>query len=369
MDVMDPFTLDLLSCPAPLPSALHPTEVTELDAFLRATGDLPPFPRADTADAVHPSVEPSAPPLMHQARKRAAPISDITTAGNGKNSAIKRPRLSDYDADIDFNLRAMEEDPEEQPSPDYLETVQRGTQMTPSTRQDLVIWMDDFARYYDLAPGTLHRAVSYVDRVLSLRTLPPAPSPSCKTDAGYELQLLGATAVFTAAKYEDQSTRHKLDTAEIARYGGFAGAHEVRDMERDMCAALRYRLGGPTAYTFVDHFTRHYNSDGEEDLEVQRLAHHLASTSLADYGFLRLLPSAVAASAVSLARLTLVDPKTTTARQVQEWNTGFEELTGYRPVDLVAGMYSMCGMMSPDPRFAVLPAFLQDLWLAENRIE
>ncbi|KAM0888362.1 hypothetical protein ACQ4PT_028408 [Festuca glaucescens] len=45
------------------------------------------------------------------------------------------------------------------------------------TRDCLVAWMDDLARHHRLAPDTLHRAVSYVDRVLSAR------SPSTTTTA------------------------------------------------------------------------------------------------------------------------------------------------------------------------------------------
>uniref|UniRef100_A0A8R7UT65 Cyclin-like domain-containing protein n=2 Tax=Triticum urartu TaxID=4572 RepID=A0A8R7UT65_TRIUA len=168
--------------------------------------------------------------------------------------------------------------------------------MSLSMRATLVFWMDDFTRHYDLAPGTLHRAVSYVDRVLSARTLSTA-----RTDMEYELCLLGATAVFTAAKYEERGTRFKVNAAKIADDCGFATSKEVTDMECKMffffffagmeckmLAALRYELSGPTAYTFVDHFTRY--SNGERELEVQRLAHQLAETSLVDYRCLQLMP-------------------------------------------------------------------------------
>jgi cyclin A len=159
--------------------------------------------------------------------------------------------------------------------------------------------MDNFTRCFDLAPGTLHRAVSYVGRVLSARTVPTAPS-------NYELGLLGATAVFTAAKYEEGSTISRLNAADIARHCGFASSKEVVDTERQMLAALRYELGGPTVYTFVGHFTG--DGEGEQDVEIQNFAHLLAEDSevvtsslVHKEGYLQLMPSAVAASAVFFA--------------------------------------------------------------------
>ncbi|KAM0888370.1 hypothetical protein ACQ4PT_028415 [Festuca glaucescens] len=174
--------------------------------------------------------------------------------------------------------------------------------MDEQTRASLVSWMDGLTRRFGLAPGTPRRAASYVDRVLSARTLSTTP-PS-----DYEQGLLGAAAVFAAAKYEDGSTVSKLNAADIARYCGFATSREVIRAERDMLAALRYELGGPTTcYTVAGHFTG--DNEGEpQDLEIQRVApDQLAEdsevgTSLVDDGYLQqLMPSVVAASAVLFA--------------------------------------------------------------------
>jgi cyclin A len=219
--------------------------------------------------------------------------------------------------------------------------------MTKSRRAELVSWMDDFTRYFDLAPGTLHRAVSYVDRVLSQRTLP-------ETDTEHALQLLGATAVYTAAKYEEQCSTHKLNATAVAGICGLDTTNkEVIAMELGIVEALAYDLSRPTAYTFVEHFTRH-GGRGEQDSEVQRLAHHLADRSLYDYSLLQLLPSVVAASAVFLAR-PILNPN---AIDVQQWNEDFEELTGYWPTDIILGIESLY-MLNHDSRFDVVPDFLE----------
>ncbi len=56
---------------------------------------------------------------------------------------------------------------------------------------------------------------------------------------GYELRLLGAAAVFTAARFEGW---RKLNAADIAWYCGFATSKEVIYMQRDMLATLQYEL-------------------------------------------------------------------------------------------------------------------------------
>ncbi|KAM3053291.1 hypothetical protein ACUV84_010975 [Puccinellia chinampoensis] len=352
MDIMDPFTAELLSAP-PLPAAFSGCaaahQTTEFDDdYLRAIGALPRRPCADFAPAyvdLPATLEPSSAMLpapcdlfatavqpavvVSVPRKRAAPpVSDVAAS---ENPAAKRPRpcpwVPDYDADIDFNLREMERNVKLQPSPDYLKTVQ-GDRMDEQARADLVVSMDDLARDFHLAPGTLHRAVSYVDRVLSARTL----STSHSSD-DYELRLLGAAAVFTAAKYEQRSTILELNAADIAGYCGFATSKEVIDMEREMLETLRYELSGPTAHTFVEHFTRH--SRGQKNMEIRRLAHHLADESLLEYGCLQFLPSAVAATALVIAMLTL------NPAGCQMQLEYFDDLTGYNAMDLIDGIQSL----------------------------
>jgi len=216
---------------------------------------------------------------------------------------------SEYDASIDATFRVMETDPAERPSPDYLSETQAGEMMM-IDRATLVKSMHHFSRYYGLAPGALHRAVSYVDRFLSAR----------KINGGErQLLLLGAAAVFAAAKYEDRKTTWRINADAVAAYAGCT-RREALDAERELVAALGYRLSGPTAYTFVDHFLRHTQDREEEGsaAAVKALAHHLASMALLDYRCVAFLPSAVAASAIVLARLVVLGYNSTTAGYATE---------------------------------------------------
>jgi len=226
---------------------------------------------------------------------------------------------SEYDASIDATFRVMETDPAERPSPDYLTDTQAGDMMM-MDRATLVKNMHHFSRYYGVAPGALHRAVSYVDRFLSAR----------KINGGErQLLLLGAAAVFAAAKYEDRKTTWRINADAVAAYAGCT-RREALDAERELVAALGYRLSGPTAYTFVEHFMRHTQGQEEEGSAaavVRALAHHLAGMALLDYRCVAFLPSVVAASAIVLARLVVLGYNSTTA-----------PVAGYATEDLIECM-------------------------------
>ncbi|XBH63040.1 hypothetical protein VPH35_117112 [Triticum aestivum] len=202
---------------------------------------------------------------------------------------------ADYDVEIDESLRRMEAvDAGERPCPDYL-----------TKRALLVRWMYFFTRRYNLADGTLHRAVAYVDRFLS-------------------------AAPYRRLRAPPPRRRRRLR----------CGQDEVVAMETKVVAALDYSMGGPTARTFVDHFTRRGGEDPRDDI-VKSLAHHLADLTLLDCRHLQFLPSTVAASAVFVARCTI--------NQMRgfRWNDGVKELlacTRYAAEDLracIAAMYDM----------------------------
>ncbi|AQK71863.1 Putative cyclin-A3-1 [Zea mays] len=208
----------------------------------------------------------------------AAPLSYDDDANGrrrrGRTNTKQQPPQYDYDADIDATLRTMEKETIERPSPDYLSDRQAG-EMLMMDRADLVEKMHRFCTSYDLAPGALHRAVSFVDR---------------------------AAAVFAVAKYEDRNTMQKINVDGVAMYAGCTRSEAV-DQERELLATIGFRLSGPTAYTFVDHFMRHNQEEGTAT--VRSLAHHLANMALQDYRCVAFLPSAVAASAILLARMVL----------------------------------------------------------------
>ncbi|CAO2039568.1 unnamed protein product [Urochloa humidicola] len=341
----NPFAVDPWGDLPPSPAAFDPfpTWAADIDLAPAITGaDSPQTPvygnpfTADGAAALFKDV-----PAPWECNDNQPAASD----GACKTSTIAAcPQLcASYDDDDDFDaiLRGQEEDAKTRPRPDYLETTQGG-RISPESRATLVRWLRGLARRYDLAAGTLHRAVSYADRFLSARALSDATER--------RLNLLGAAAVHAAAKYDDQDAARRLSAGagEIARRGGFAGdkeKEEVAAMERDLLAALDYRLGAPTAHTFVEHFiTRGYGEGDEEGDELEFRAHDLANLSLLHYGCLELRPSAVAAAALSLAMRTLRP----SYRRVVTWDRELEELTWYKPKDLERAVDAIRSLIQKD---------------------
>jgi hypothetical protein len=119
--------------------------------------------------------------------------------------------------------------------------------------------------------------------------------------------------------------------------GVFATARDVLAAERALLDAFGYRLGGPTAFTFVERFMEHYG-DSQRGQEVRRAAHWIAELSLRDYGCLKLLPSA---AAIFLAMLTLRP----SYGQVRRWNRELKEVTGYKPRHLEYAVEAMCALI------------------------
>jgi len=72
------------------------------------------------------------------------------------------------------------------PSPDYFQKVQK--YISPKMRAVLVDWLVEVAEEFNLHAETLHLAVSYVDRFLTMNVV-----------TRDKLQLLGVTAMLVAA--------------------------------------------------------------------------------------------------------------------------------------------------------------------------
>ncbi|KAF2945738.1 hypothetical protein DAI22_02g238700 [Oryza sativa Japonica Group] len=331
---------------APAPPPDSPRTPHTYGSFLPIYGDLPPLSVTVVQETL-PLPEGGDHPVPPKKTIDVAPLlpehADQPVVTN--NSATTRPQLcAPYDDDIEATLRAMETNPAERPSPYFLETTQGG-RMTALVRASMIAFMDEFSRFYELADGTLQRAAYFLDRYLSVTP---------ESDDVLQLRLVGATAVFLAAKYEDQYTLRKIDASMVAARCGYTSEtrHKmVSCMETEILAALDYNLSGPTASTFVQHFTRYYG-DGKEEELLKEAAHRFTDGSLLTYGFHRYLPSVVAASAIFLARLHVLGH--------EPWSRDLAELTGYEAIDLmgcVCDMYSQIAC----PRFALFQEyFFQD---------
>ncbi|CAK8568332.1 unnamed protein product [Lathyrus sativus] len=206
------------------------------------------------------------------------------------NQQIDEP----YVSDIFLYLRMMEIEEKRKPAMDYIEKVQR--YITTNMRGTLVDWLVEVADEYKLLSETLHLAVSYIDRFLSIHSVIRS-----------KLQLLGVSALLIASKYEETNPPKAIDFCQITNHT--YELHEVLEMEAKILKSLNYEMGNPNVITFLRRFVV-IASDNRKtsNLQFEYLCNYLADLSLLDYECLQFKPSTVAASVIFLAKF-IVRPR------------------------------------------------------------
>ncbi|XP_024985204.1 cyclin-A2-1-like [Cynara cardunculus var. scolymus] len=231
----------------------------------------------------------------------------------------KDPKMcSLYAAEVYNNLRVTEL--KWRPSADYMKTVQRD--ITQEMRGILIDWLVEVSEEYRLASETLYLTVALIDRYLSKMYIEKQ-----------RLQLLGITCMLIASKYEEISAPRVEDFCFIT--DGTYTRQEVLDMERQVLDILSFHLSVPTVKKFLRRFILAAQSSYKVPvIELEFLANYLAELTLTEYGFLKFLPSLIAASAVFLAKWTL--------DQIEHpWNPTLEHYTNYKASDLKATVLAL----------------------------
>lgn len=250
------------------------------------------------------------------------PILDI-------DSKHKDPQMcSLYAAELYNNLRVSEL--KWRPSADYMQTVQRD--ITQEMRGILIDWLVEVCEEYRLASETLYLTVTLIDRCLSKMYIEKQ-----------RLQLLGITCMLIASKYEEICAPRVEDFCFIT--DGTYTRREVLDMEYQVLEVLSFHLSVPTVKKFLRRFILAAQSSYKvPTVELEYLANYLAELTLIEYGFLKFLPSLVAASAVFLAKWTL--------DQIENpWNPTLEHYTNYKASDLKATVFALQDMqLNTSPR-------------------
>ncbi|KAH0951823.1 hypothetical protein HN011_011255 [Eciton burchellii] len=161
--------------------------------------------------------------------------------------------------------------------------------ITYSMRSILIDWLVEVVQEYRLHNETLYLAISYIDRFLSYMSVVRS-----------KLQLVGAAAMFIAAKYEEI---YPPDVKEFVYITDdtYTKTNVIR-MENLILRVLAFDLTVPTTFTFLMHLCISNNLS----VKIRYLAMYLCELSLLEADpYLQYLPSHLAASAVALARHTL----------------------------------------------------------------
>jgi len=213
--------------------------------------------------------------------------------------------VPEYAADIYEYLREAEQC--HRPRVSYMT---KQTDITASMRWILVDWLVEVAEEYSLHSETLYLAVSYIDRFLS--------HMSVKRD---KLQLVGTTAMFIAAKYEEI---YPPDVGQFAYItDNTYKVTQILRMEHLILKVLSFDMAVPTAHMFCNKFARLCKANEE----TNNLALFITELSMLDSDpFLRFVPSMIASSAMALANHTKGRPA---------WPQNMVDFTGYSLKDLV----------------------------------
>jgi G2/mitotic-specific cyclin 3/4 len=157
-----------------------------------------------------------------------------------------------------------------------------------SMRAVLMDWLVQVHNRFTLLPETLFLAVNYVDRFLSAKVVSLG-----------KLQLVGATALFLAAKYEEINCPSVQEI--VYMVDGAYTIDEVLKAERFMLSMLQFELGWPGPMSFL----RRISKADDYDLETRTLSKYFLEVTIMDERFVGCAPSFLAAGAHCLARLML----------------------------------------------------------------
>uniref|UniRef100_A0A1B0C5Y7 Uncharacterized protein n=1 Tax=Glossina palpalis gambiensis TaxID=67801 RepID=A0A1B0C5Y7_9MUSC len=211
-------------------------------------------------------------------------------------------QVSHYAMDIFNYLKTREA---EFPIDDYMK---RQVHLSKWMRALLVDWMVEVQETFELNHETLYLAVKVVDLFL------------CKVVINKDkLQLLGASALFIACKFDERTPPLIEDFLYIC--DGAYKHEELIHMEMCTLRTIDYDLGIPLSYRFL----RRYARCAKIAMPTLTLARYILELSLMDYDTIAFSDSKMAAAALFIA-LRLVGEE-------EAWNATLEYYSGYKLMD------------------------------------
>lgn len=162
------------------------------------------------------------------------------------------------------------------------------TEVQWSMRSVLMDWLVQVHMRFNLLPETLFLTINYIDRFLTFKAVSIG-----------KLQLVGATALLIAAKYEEINCPSLEEI--VFMVDGSYSVEEILKAERFMLSMLGFELGWPGPMSFL----RRISKADEYDLETRTLAKYFLEVTIMDERFVACPPSFLAAGAHCLSRLML----------------------------------------------------------------
>lgn len=202
--------------------------------------------------------------------------------------------------------------------------------LTQHMRAILVDWLVEVQENFELNHETLYLALKLVDLYLSKTTI-----------ARDRLQLVGATALFIACKFDERCPPVVDDFLYIC--DDAYKRHELLAMEQKVLKTLGFDLGIPLSYRFL----RRYAKCGKACMATLTLARYLLESSLLDYRYTRERDSRIAAACLLLA-FRLKNVATEDVRNPY-WSGTMVHYTGYQASELSDLVSSLNTMLAAPP--------------------
>ncbi|KAF8625557.1 hypothetical protein AX15_005322 [Amanita polypyramis BW_CC] len=214
--------------------------------------------------------------------------------------------VSEYSDEIFKYMGELEESV--MPNPNYM-TGQ--VEINWGMRQTLVDWLLQVHLRYHMLPETLWIAVNIVDRFLTKRVVSVS-----------KLQLVGVTAMFIAAKYEE-ILAPSVDEFVFITQNAYS-KDEILKGEKIILQTLEFQISN---YCSPYSWMRRISKADDYELRTRTLSKFLTEVTLLDYRFLRVKPSLVAAVGMYSARKMLDG----------DWDDSFVFHSGYTAEQLETG--------------------------------
>lgn len=199
---------------------------------------------------------------------------------------------------------------------DYLEQAGSKGTIKPKMRNLLVDWLIEVHQQFSLLQETLYLTVALLDRFLQVK----ATSITTK-----QLQLVGVTAMFMAAKYEEMYPPEIGDFVYIT--DNAYSTLQIRQMEIEMVSSIKFELGRPLPLNFL----RRNSKAGQVSASVHGMAKYVMELVLVEYKLAHIPPSIVAAASLAFS-MRVLNPKHTPMRQL--WTNTLIYYTSYTIDDL-----------------------------------
>jgi G2/mitotic-specific cyclin 3/4 len=197
--------------------------------------------------------------------------------------------ITDYGVEIFEYMRSLEE--KLKPNASYMN---KQPDLNWSMRKELIGWLVQVHSEFNLLPEILFLAVNCLDRFLA-----------CTTVDSNKLQLVGATALFVASKYESRCLLYEKRFLSIKNFVHVAdGAYTVDELleaDRLMLEKLEFDLEWPGPMSFLRHISR----ADDDHLKTRTLSEYFLDITVMDERFVDYVPSFLSAGSYCLACLML----------------------------------------------------------------